>query len=316
MMIREAAEDSVWGGHPVVVSRPQRLADLHFSQDRQLNSKVHVEELRPLLLVSSRISRTRDLPFRSGPIGQHARPLDDLKPLVITAGTTIATLLQQLSSAAGLSSITLRSDRAWVGGRSPLNAQLALPAAHHLSELLDDYLRFLRDWQDCTNEMVHEAIAYQYLCIHPLSDGNGRIIRALLARLAVRTSSIYPMLVAWRLKFDSVRCFQDWIDAALTGRAVLSMERFEQWRRLSLQFHGACRRAIALGLDPRALDAQLAFGVVNETAVSSLQKNCSGGLSRRVSESYHDAASSAARGAFESEIEEAIRKCTEFSKGT
>lgn len=314
-LIREAAEASAWGGHPVVVSRPPPLADRTFSPDRLLNSEIREEALRPLLLVTSRISRVRSLPFRSVLCTHTASPLDDLKPLSISAGTSFQALLRQLAAPAGLTTPTLRSDRAWVGGSSPQKAQIALPAVHHLPDLLEDFTRLLHRWQGSPNEVISEALAYQYLAIHPLSDGNGRIIRALLARLAARTLSIYPVYIAWRLKFDGVRCFNDWTAAALSGRATLSTGHFEHWRLCATAFGEVCAQARSHGFDQRALDTWLTAGVVNDRAIASLLKSRSDNLSRKIADHYNAPSLSDARASFELGIEAAIRACTELFKG-
>lgn len=78
----------------------------------------------------------------------------------------------------------VRSVQNWIGGSdfSPLDALHVPPAAERVRELLDDLLVFAN--RDDVPVMAQAAIAHaQFESIHPFTDGNGRIGRALIGAI-------------------------------------------------------------------------------------------------------------------------------------
>lgn len=76
----------------------------------------------------------------------------------------------------------LRKEWVWIGGESPVTATYVAPAWEDVPDLLEDLVAFLgrRD----LDPTVQAALAHaQFETIHPFTDGNGRIGRALISSL-------------------------------------------------------------------------------------------------------------------------------------
>jgi Fic family protein len=78
-----------------------------------------------------------------------------------------------------------RDEQGWIGGTSPLDAQLVTPPPDRLAPLLDDLVAWVN--RDDVDPIAQAAIAHaQFEVVHPFADGNGRIGRVLVAWLLVR----------------------------------------------------------------------------------------------------------------------------------
>ncbi|HEY1651949.1 MAG TPA: Fic family protein [Acidimicrobiales bacterium] len=83
----------------------------------------------------------------------------------------------------------VRDEQGWIGGTSPLDAQLVTPPPGDLAALLDDLIAFVN--RGDLDPVAQAAITHaQFETIHPFGDGNGRVGRVLTAwilthRLAV-----------------------------------------------------------------------------------------------------------------------------------
>jgi len=78
----------------------------------------------------------------------------------------------------------IRDMQNWIGGSdfSPIGAVHVPPAPHRIDELLDDLLRYAN--RDDVPVIAQAAIAHaQFESIHPFTDGNGRIGRALIGAI-------------------------------------------------------------------------------------------------------------------------------------
>lgn len=81
----------------------------------------------------------------------------------------------------------IRDEQNWIGGsdHSPRNALYVPPPANLVEPLLDDLLVWMS--RDDVPALAHAAIAHaQFESIHPFTDGNGRIGRALISALLRR----------------------------------------------------------------------------------------------------------------------------------
>lgn len=81
----------------------------------------------------------------------------------------------------------IRTRQNWIGGANhhPLDADFVPPAAHLVPGLLDDLLVYLTGAAD--SPLVQAAIVHaQFETIHPFSDGNGRVGRALIHTVLTR----------------------------------------------------------------------------------------------------------------------------------
>ena len=92
----------------------------------------------------------------------------------------------------------IRTQQNWIGGGAyhPLDADFVPPAPTHVPRLITDLLDYLSGAAD--SPLVQAAIVHaQFETIHPFSDGNGRVGRALihtaLARRGVTTTAVLPI---------------------------------------------------------------------------------------------------------------------------
>lgn len=105
----------------------------------------------------------------------------------------------------------IRTRQNWIGGANfhPLDADFVPPAPHLVRELMDDLLSYLNGAAD--SPLVQAAIVHaQFETIHPFSDGNGRVGRALihtvLTRRGLTTQAVLPIsLVLATRRDDYVR---------------------------------------------------------------------------------------------------------------
>ena len=78
-----------------------------------------------------------------------------------------------------------RDEQGWIGGTSPLDANLVTPPPDRVPGLIDDLVAFVNE--DNLDPVTATAVAHaQFELIHPFADGNGRIGRVLVAWMLVR----------------------------------------------------------------------------------------------------------------------------------
>jgi len=101
----------------------------------------------------------------------------------------------------------LRTVQNWIGGgdTSPLDAEFIPPPADHVVPLMEDLAAYLNSAVHVP--LVQAALVHaQFETIHPFSDGNGRIGRALihtvLARRALTRTAVLPISLALRTRSD------------------------------------------------------------------------------------------------------------------
>ncbi len=305
-LIRSAGEAQIWGTHGVVVSQPQPLRSEAFELRQAYEPKLLEPDLHPLLLLSSRLNRVHSQAYNGDfllPVSAVEKAHKAIAPLSPADLRTTDALIASLTSAAGLQAPSLRSDRAWVAGRGPKEAVLVLPPVAVVDPLLANLLTTLSQHQSNCNEHLDEALAHQLLTIHPLADGNGRITRSLLIKLAARKRSLFPLYICWLLMFDKLATVASWNDASLTGQHTPEPARMERWLAAARALVSVWQEA-RKELDVRATDALLFTGAVTEDAVRAVSENCSPPLARRIASTY--AASSLPS---QRDLEEAIQTC-------
>ena len=101
-----------------------------------------------------------------------------------------------------------RTVQNWIGGNDwhPLDAQFVPPPPEHVGELMDDLVQY-------TNGGTHAALIQaalvhaQFETIHPYTDGNGRVGRALihtvLTRRGLTPSAVLPLSLVLLTKSDA-----------------------------------------------------------------------------------------------------------------
>jgi Fic family protein len=79
----------------------------------------------------------------------------------------------------------IRDEQSWIGGTSPLDANLVTPPPELLHALLDDLVAYGNRVD--IDPVAQAAVAHaQFEIIHPFGDGNGRVGRVLIAWLLTR----------------------------------------------------------------------------------------------------------------------------------
>ncbi|HDS1123121.1 TPA: Fic family protein [Stenotrophomonas maltophilia] len=284
-LIREAADPRIWEDHAIVVSSPQPLSGRTFSPISFTDWRMEEARLRPLLLLTARLSRVHRLQaVKSHSLAPIAtdRIAQSLRPLAISDLREWNRFLEQLTHCSGIARFQLRSDRSWVGATSPLEASLVCPSTARVPQQIEDLMSFLADHLDNPNEQVDEAAAFQFLSIHPLHDGNGRAVRTLLIRMASRKQSLYPLYVAWRLMFDKIGLMRSWRDRSRDGATTFDESHYTQWRHSGNSIGRAYLDAAAAGCDTRALDCLTAFGELSAGGICALNSTASPALCAKI----------------------------------
>lgn len=311
-LIQTSASESAWGNHGVVVTHPEPLKNTHFEARSAYRRPHHLASLRPILLLTARLNRVHSIKAAPGCYQVAPDPQSSLTktmaPLVVAKGQCPWTFLSHLAVAGGIPTPRWRSDRAWVGGKSPKDAQIALPAASMVQGLMDDYIAFLSEQIANPSEEVDEAAAYQLLSIHPLSDGNGRLVRALLIKLAMQKQAMYPLYLAWGLMFAKLHLFECWRSNSMAGRPSSGDTSYPQWSSGAASIVDAYETA-AFSLDRRALDAFLLYGMVTQQSILPTSRGISPRLAGKIEESYRNAANAMEVTRFESAIDRGIKNC-------
>lgn len=187
-----------------------------------------------------------------------------------------------LAKSSGNGQVRRRSDNAWIGGKSPTAAWLVLPSADELPGLMENLEEFLRiEDQEAINCAYFEAVAYQLLCIHPLSDTNGRTTRALLTNLAVRYRNLYPLYVAHCLCLAKERTGNTWMQASVGG-CMAGQKHSISWLNKIQNILDEISSLLEAGLDRRALFSLLAYGYVSKEVLCAGKNACSPSLAEKI----------------------------------
>ncbi|MGV7174413.1 Fic family protein [Xanthomonas axonopodis pv. ricini] len=182
----------------------------------------------------------------------------------------------------GNSQVKSRTDNAWVGGKKPSEAWLVLPQADQLPYLLRNLEDLLQGKSAQTiNCAFFEAIAYQMICIHPLSDTNGRVTRTLLINLAGRYRNLYPLYIAHCLTFAKQRTGQAWMQASLTATSQ-DLSNSKMWLDHINLIAQKIYDLTASGLDSRVVWSLLSYGYVSEHTLCAGKNACSPALAAKI----------------------------------
>lgn len=132
------------------------------------------------------------------------------------------------------------------------NAKYNAPQVPELPELMSNLERFMNDQSESYDPLVMcYLVHYQFEAIHPFSDGNGRVGRALLALMVYKLLShskpwlyMSPFFEKYKeeytgflFKISTDGAWQEWIEFCLIGTirqandAVRRCDRFEELRK-------------------------------------------------------------------------------------
>jgi Fic family protein len=155
-----------------------------------------------------------------------------------------------------------RRGQVWIGGRTPANARFVPPPPDLLLEALSAFERFLHTPQAQMPALVKAALAHvQFETIHPFSDGNGRLVRLLIALLlcqdgVLREPTLYLSLYFKRHRaeyyehLNRVRTHGDWegwLGYFLDGVAETARQAVDTAQRLLALLARDRARVAALG---------------------------------------------------------------------
>lgn len=246
---------------------------------------------RALLLITARFNRVHRVHVaESYSLSPSAKDgiIQSIRPLATSDVQDWRSFLEQMAQCSGIAPFQLRSDRSWVGAASPLEASLVCPAMARVPQQMADLVSFIADHLDNPNEEIDEAAAFQFLTIHPLHDGNGRVARTLLIKMASRKRSLYPLYIAWRLMFDKIGLTRSWRERSMDGGTLFDVNHYIQWRHTSSNIGKAYLDAAAAGCDTRVLDCLAAFGQISPAGICALNSTVNHGLSAKIVSKHED----------------------------
>lgn len=100
----------------------------------------------------------------------------------------------------------IRGVQNWIGGSDwhPLDAEFVPPAADRLDDLMDDLMAFMAG--GLYSPIIQAALVHaQFEAIHPFTDGNGRVGRALIHTVLARRGVVGDALLPISLVFSTLR---------------------------------------------------------------------------------------------------------------
>lgn len=127
----------------------------------------------------------------------------------------------------------LRSEQVWIGSghRTPADAQFVPPPHTEVRALMGDLAAYISDRTVWAPAVVKAAVAHaQFETIHPFTDGNGRIGRA-LTNLVLRRDGHLHVPVPLSAAIDSRR--QDYYDSLQASRTFIG-DRSDDGRSASM----------------------------------------------------------------------------------
>lgn len=135
--------------------------------------------------------------------------------LVANNITTLRRAATELATASSITAAGIdelhhgqRSVQNWIGGNDwhPLDAQFVLPPPEHVGALMDDLVLYANGGTHAA--LIQAALVHaQFETIHPYTDGNGRVGRALihtvLTRRGLTPSAVLPLSLVLLTRSDA-----------------------------------------------------------------------------------------------------------------
>ncbi len=117
----------------------------------------------------------------------------------------------------------IRDEQGWIGGTSPLDANLVTPPPAALPALLDDLVAFAN--RSDVDPIAQAASCHaQFEIIHPFADGNGRVGRILVAWILTRRLALVtPPPVSTLIAAD--------VGGYAAGLTLFRLSQHEPWVR-------------------------------------------------------------------------------------
>lgn len=217
-------------------------------------------------------------------------------PITLDAVLTAHGLLMAPDYYAARDGGALRTVQNWIGGSdfTPIDAMFVPPPPDLVPWLMDDLIGFVN--RDDLPIIAQAAIAHaQFLSIHPFTDGNGRIGRALISaalrrrgltrRVTVPLASV--MLADAGRYFDQLTAYRggdaDGFVRYVAGAAVIAAEAAEvsaaslaglpaRWRMIAApRANSADERLVAALLDTPVFDAGMAVHITGTSQPSTFK---------------------------------------------
>lgn len=272
----ECASDDTWGAHRIRVEIPEPISGMapgpneRSCQKNQIPGHLHWVEL-----LSHRLNLQTGRPSIISKMCNEG--------LLRLAKNTAPHALADITSnyfllASALNCPTsARSSFCWLGNSGPVGSQGVFGPADRIPHQMKDLSLFLDENAEGSSAWLIEAAAYQLYMIHPLSNGNGRTVRAIVIGFHRKRKCMEALYLFWRLKFSRRKMFDQWKIARQTGVLDNSKrDEFDAWRHRATALNCEFENLLTQGLPHQAITALCLHGEVSEQSVRA----CDRGLGR------------------------------------
>lgn len=273
----ECASEETWGSHRIQVEIPAPLKGARPSMaEHILERDVERRGLYWVELLSHRLNALRG---EARLLGEMTNPslLRHARVIAPAALQDISTKYYEIARSLGCAA-TARSSFCWLGAGGPVDSYAVFGPAELIAQQMEDVGLFIDENRGRESPWFFEAIAYQLLMIHPLSDGNGRTVRSIVIGLHRRSGSIEPLYIFWRLKFCRRQMFDQWKSARVLGALCChGSESLVRWQERAVALNDAFGELLTKGLAKQAVTALCLHGEVSVRSVTA----CDSGLGGR-----------------------------------
>ncbi|TDB35218.1 hypothetical protein TEP_17115 [Stenotrophomonas sp. TEPEL] len=204
----------------------------------------------------------------------------DILPWSSRGCSDIARSVYEVAEAVGILP-KARSSHTWLGRNGPLHSPVVFAESSLIPDQLADLQAFIEQNAGCRE--LFEAIAYQLFMIHPLQDGNGRVIRSMLIGLQSVGRDGFPLYLFWRLRFGKSRIFEQWRHAKECGAMQVCEREFTEWLSLAVRVEGLFGRIRSFGVCDRIIKAVCLYGSHSVEALRRVDGSIGNGLAEKLS---------------------------------
>lgn len=280
----ECSRDDVWGAHNIRVEIPDPLLGYELNKSSSTCAGHGLVCLSTLQLVALRMNVTAgEFKLKSESTPEYSG--SEMLLRSSRACSDIARSVYEVAKAAGISP-KARSSHTWLGGNGPLNSPVVFADSSLIPEQLADLQAFIEQNAGCRE--LFEAIAYQLFVIHPLQDGNGRVIRSMLIGLQSVGRDGFPLYLFWRLRFGKSRIFEQWRHAKECGAMEVCELEFNEWLNMAVRVEGLFERIRSFGVCDRVIKAVCLYGSHSVEALRRVDGSIGNGLAKRLSRRWEE----------------------------